>query len=79
MESPPQEVLNTLFRDQTFLRALFEQFPPKGARDGAEWKQFLQVISLLALSERCLHYLAFQYRVSVDTIRQAIWPRRNTP
>lgn len=72
-KSPAQETLNHLFRDREFLKALFEAFPRQVVADPAAWNQFLRESATLPLAERCVHYLAYQYGVSPDTIRDAVW------
>ncbi len=72
-ESVTQAVLNQLFMNREFLKALFEQFPSKRARSDSEWEQWIQKTADLPFSERCLHYLAFQYCVSAETVKKAIW------
>ncbi len=72
-ESLTQALLNQLFMNPEFLRALFEQFPSKLTRSRSEWEQWVQKFADLPFSERCLHYLAFQYCVSPETVKKAIW------
>src|SRR5262249_41455308 len=74
-EAPSGPELDRLFRTSEFQVVLFGEFPCKAPVSERAWKQVLRTTAGLALSVRCLHYLAFQYDVSVHTIQAAIWPR----
>jgi hypothetical protein len=71
--SPRREALDRLFRDPEFLMTLFQDFPRHVGTNPAAWDRFLRESAHLALSQRCLHYLAYRYGVSVETVRAAIW------
>ncbi|MFQ5932677.1 MAG: hypothetical protein ACE5MM_09725 [Nitrospiraceae bacterium] len=71
--SPSHKTLDRLVRDPEFLAQLFQAFPCLADAKRMAWAQFLRASTHLPLSERCLHYLAYRYGVSVDTIRSAIW------
>lgn len=71
--SPRRETLDRLFQDPKFLKAVFESFQCHLDATPAAWRQFLRESAHLPLSERCLHYLAYRYGVSVETVRDAIW------
>jgi hypothetical protein len=73
--SPSSLVLHRLFKTREFQVVLFGQFPPRVPVSETAWKEFLRLTIHLPLAARCLHYLAFQYDVSIHTIQAAVWPR----
>ena len=77
IDSPSSRVLHRLFKTREFQVTLFGQFPPRVPVSETAWAEFLRATIHLPLTVRCLHYLAFQYDVSIHTIQAAIWPRNN--
>jgi len=75
IDSPSSLVLHRLFKTREFQVILFGQFPWRVPVSEKAWEEFLRLTVHLALSARCLRYLAFQYDVSIHTIQAAIWPR----
>ncbi len=73
--SPSPQRLDEIFYETEFVKVLLERFPPSKRSPVKAWESLLKSMRMTALSERALRYLAFQYGVSKDTIRRAIWPR----
>jgi hypothetical protein len=71
----PHAELNRLFRDVTFQKDLFAQFPLRHPSALRSWNRFLTKTASMGISSRALRILGLRYGVSHHTIHRAIWTK----